>query len=152
MREFLVSVTLVSLITSLSLMIMPEGGLKKYVKLALSLVFCAFVISSFTGGNAGNISLPSVQVQDRTDEFYESVLKKTKENTEKNLRDAIIKKFSVSENDIEVSVQLSGTPEALKLENVHIRLYGIKNTVKLTAVKKYAEGLLDTQVTAEYAE
>ena len=34
MREFLVSVTLVSLITSLSLMIMPEGGLKKYVKLA----------------------------------------------------------------------------------------------------------------------
>lgn len=152
MREFLVSVTLVSLITSLSLMIMPEGGLKKYVKMAVSLAFCAFVVSSFVGGDIGDISLPKVEIRDESGKFREEVIKKTVENAEKNLKDAVKKKFNISENDIEVKVEIYDGKNGLEISGVHIKLYGIKNTVKVTAVKKYAEELFDCEVTAESAE
>ncbi len=152
MRDFLVSVTLVSIITSLSLMIMPEGGLKKYVKLAVSLAFFAFVISSLDIGGIGNISLPEVEIEDKSDEFYKAVVEKTRENAEKNLKNAIAEKFSISKNDIEISIGLTDGENGLAVSNVNVTLYGIENTVKVTAVKKYAEDLLECTVTARSAE
>ncbi len=152
MREFLVSVTLVSLITSVSLMIMPEGGLKKYVKLAVSLAFCAFVVSSFAKGDIGSISLPDVEIQDNSGEFRKAVIENTRKNAEKNLKDAVNKKFHISENDIEVKVGIRDGENGLEISDVYVKLYGIKNTVKVTAVKKYAEELFDCEVTAESAE
>lgn len=152
MREFLVSVTLVSLITSVSLMVMPEGGLKKYVKLAVSLAFCAFIVSSFVKGDIGGISLPEVEIQDSSGEFRKAVIESTKKNAEKNLKDAVKEKFHISENDMEVRVGINDTEQGLVISEIYVRLYGIKNTVKVTAVKKYAEELFNCEVTAESAE
>ncbi len=131
-------------------MIMPEGGLKKYVKLSLSLTFTAFIVSSFTTGNIGEISLPDVNIEDRSGEFYNSVIEKAKENTELNLKNAICKKYSVSGSDIDVSVEVEGDIGALEISRVNIKLRGIKNTVKLTYIKKYAENLMNTEVYTEY--
>lgn len=131
-------------------MIMPEGGLKKYVKLSLSLTFTAFIVSSFTTGNIGQISLPDVNIEDRSGEFYNSVIEKAKENTELNLKNAICKKYSVSGSDIDVSVEVEGDIGALEISRVNIKLRGIKNTVKLTYIKKYAENLMNTEVYTEY--
>ena len=152
MRELLVSITLVSLITSLSLAVMPEGSLKKYVKLACALVFLAFAVSNFTHGGIENMTLPKIEIEDKTDEFNKAVVEKTKEITEKNVRDAVKKKFAIPENDIEVRVELWQGQDGLVISGVAIRLYGIKNTVKVTDVKKYVSGLLDCEVTAESAE
>ena len=150
MRQFLVSVTVISFISAIVLMIMPEGGLKKYVKLSLSLTFSAFIVSSFTTGNIGEISLPDVNIEDRSGEFYNSVIEKAKENTELNLKNAICKKYSVSGSDIDVSVEVEGDIGALEISRVNIKLRGIKNTVKLTYIKKYAENLMNTEVYTEY--
>lgn len=150
MRQFLVSVTVISFISAIVLMIMPEGGLKKYVKLSLSLTFTAFIVSSFTTGNIGQISLPDVDIEDRSGEFYNSVIEKAKENTELNLKNAICKKYSVSGSDIDVSVEVEGDIGALEISRVNIKLRGIKNTVKLTYIKKYAEDLMNTEVYTEY--
>ncbi len=150
MRQFLVSVTLISFISSIVLMIMPEGGLKKYVKLSLSLTFTAFIVSSFTAGNIGQLSLPSVNIEDRSGEFYNSVIEKAKENTEQNLKNAICKKYSVSESDIDITAEVEGDTDSLEISRVNIKLRGVKNTVKLTYVKKYAENLMNTEVAIQY--
>ena len=152
MRELLVSITLVSLITSLSLAVMPEGSLKKYVKLACALVFLAFAVSKLTHGGIEDITLPKIEIEDKTDEFNKAVAEKTKEITEKNVRDAVRTKFEIAEDDIEVKIELLQEQDGLVISDVHIRIYGIKNAVKVTAVKKYVSGLLDCEVTAESAE
>lgn len=152
MREFIVSLTLVSLITSICLMIMPEGGLKKYVKMALSLVFIVFAVSAFTASPSDGLSVPRLDIRDRTDELYDSVIKEAKKTTEKNLTDAIAKKFFIPKEDIEITVEFSGERTALEVSRVYIRIHGIKNAVKVTAVKKYAENMLEGQIIAEYAE
>ena len=152
MREILVSVTLVCLITSLALMIMPEGGLKKYVKLSISLSFIAFTVSQFGNGAIGDISLPYVEIKDRSDEFYASVIEEAKENAINSLKSAIGQKFNVSKNDIELDLTLEDTENGLVISDVYIKLFGIKNTVKVTAVKKYIEELLGCRVTAGSSE
>lgn len=131
-------------------MIMPEGGLKKYVKLALCLIFTAFTVSSFSTGNIGQFSLPSVNIEDKSGEFYNSVIARAKENTEQNLKNAICKKYSVNASDIDVEVSIEGDIGALEISRVHIKLKGVKNTVKLTYIKKYAEDLMNTEVITEY--
>ena len=131
-------------------MIMPEGGLKKYVKLALCLIFTAFTVSSFSTGNIGQLSLPSVNIEDKSGEFYNLVIARAKENTEQNLKNAICKKYSVNASDIDVEVSIEGDIGALEISRVHIKLKGVKNTVKLTYIKKYAEDLMNTEVITEY--
>ena len=98
------------------------------------------------------MTLPKIEIEDKTDEFNKAVVEKTKEITEKNVRDAVKKKFAIPENDIEVRVELWQGQDGLVISGVAIRIYGIKNTVKVTDVKKYVSGLLDCEVTAESTE
>lgn len=153
MREFLYSVITVSVITSLSLMICPEGSLKKYVRLALSLVFIAFVITSLKKCRFDeDIDLPKHSVEDMTDDVYGAVVEKTKENITISLTDMIVEKFNIKKEDISVEITVSGDYSSVEIDSVKVVIRGLSNALKVTEVKNYVRDRLGCDVLAVFEE
>ncbi len=153
MRELLISTVCVSIITSLFLMIMPDGGLKKYVKLAVSLVFIAFVFSSFKGGKLENtLKMPSFEIEDMTDQTYDMIVSKTKENIENAVSSEICEKFSINKEDVTVLVTLSEDYSSLEIQSLTVSVRELSNAVKITGIKKHLTDTFGKCVTVRFEE
>ena len=153
MRELLISVVSVSILSSIFLMIMPDGGLKKYVKLAISLVFIAFVFSSFKGVDLENtLKMPDHTVEDMTDGTYDMIVDKTKENIGNTVASEICEKFNISKEDLTVDITLSGEYSALEIQSLVVSVKGLSNSVKVTGIKNYLSDTFGKYASVRFEE
>lgn len=153
MRELLISVVSVSILSSIFLMIMPDGGLKKYVKLAISLVFIAFVFSSFKGVDLENtLKMPDHTTEDMTDGTYDMIVDKTKENIGNAVTSEICEKFNIKKEDLTVDITLSGEYSALEIQSLVVSVKGLSNSVKVTGIKNYLSDTFGKYASVRFEE
>lgn len=153
MRELLISVVSVSILSSIFLMIMPDGGLKKYVKLAISLVFIAFVFSSFKGVDLENtLKMPNYTVEDMTDGTYDMIVDKTKKNIGNAVTSEICEKFNINKEDLTVDITLSGEYSALEIQSLVVSVKGLSNSVKVTGIKNYLSDTFGKYASVRFEE
>mgnify|MGYP003296687561 CR=1 FL=1 len=153
MRELLISVVSVSILSSIFLMIMPDGGLKKYVKLAISLVFIAFVFSSFKGVDLENtLKMPNYTVEDMTNGTYDMIVDKTKENIGNAVASEICEKFNINKEDLTVDITLSGEYSALEIQSLVVSVKGLSNSVKVTGIKNYLSDTFGKYASVRFEE
>lgn len=83
MRELLLKLMGLSLLSFFGNMLLPEGNMKKYASLLLSFVVCACFISSLGGGLDAKLSaLPESLETASSDTFHEEVMAEYKKRAE----------------------------------------------------------------------
>ena len=113
MKEYLMTLISVSLLSGIMGMISPEGDLKKYVRLLCTLcVFCAMISPAFSlwqgmGSSGEEILGELIDKEDvNYDEIYkDSLLSFGEVQAEETIKSNILERFLLSEDSIDVEVK-----------------------------------------------
>ncbi len=132
--------------------ITPESELKKYVSFALALCCCCILFSYLPKLDAsGELKLPQVTVEDKSEELKKKIIEETIERICESVKSDITERYSVSSDDITVSLDYSDGDE-IRLNGFYIELYGGGNMMKLTSIQYYVTERYGTACTVVFVE
>ncbi len=152
MREFLVCLVTMCAVGGVATAITPETGIKKYVSFAVALAFCCALFSYLPfSEDRGELKLPQVTVEDRSEELKQRIIRETVKKICESVKADVMKKYSVNEDEITVSLDHTVGDE-VELKGFYIELYGGRNMMKLTGIQYYVTERYGTECTVVYIE
>ena len=130
MREYIFSIIGASLIAAVITLFLPEGReISKYVKLLVSLAVICVIANPF-GNSSGKLeiseffsSLIPEQSVGGEEKYYGVLTDIGERELEKKLQTLICEKFSISADDIEITVEAHEENGVLTLDRVAVGLY-----------------------------
>ncbi len=120
------------------MMITPDGGVKKYVSLAVSLSFCAVFLSFLPSiGEVGTVlKLPEVTVNDTSETLRGQIIQKTVDGICNTVCADVMKKYSLTQDEITVKLEWRNGDE-VEIDKIYIEIYGFGNMAKTTRIQYY---------------
>ena len=130
MKEYLMTLTAVALLGGILGMLSPEGDIKKYVRLAVSLcLVCAMiqpVLSVLSGEMPALDELLGIGEQEETmnyDEiYYQSLLSGGREQAEEAMKQELLKEFSLPYESLEVEAILERKNDGVEVKEIRVTL------------------------------
>lgn len=130
MKEYLMTLTGVSILCGVIEMLSAEGNLKKYVRLLCALcMLCAVASPLFQILSDGDFDPRSLweDLGEREEEDYyeiynQSLLKNETKYAENILKNMVLKEFSLSESSLELRLKIVSKNETYEAETVYVIL------------------------------
>ena len=82
MKEILIKLLSLTLLSYAGEMLLPEGNMKKYSNLLLSIVLCAALISSFSGTGYNSSLITEITADEVSEKYYGDVMAEYKKRAE----------------------------------------------------------------------
>lgn len=138
MRELLAGLVALSAIGAVALFISPDGSIKKYVSLSLTLCTLAFVSGFFMRFSGFDVKLPDLPESEDVSAIAANMVI---EGTRKNIEDSVIElassRYNIAREDITVNAALdTSDTENITLERIEISIVGLEYSVIVTDLKK----------------
>lgn len=138
MRELLTGLVALSAIGAVALFISPDGSIKKYVSLSLTLCTLAFVSGFFMRFSGFDVKLPDLPESEDVSAIAANMVI---EGTRKNIEDSVIElassRYNIAREDITVNAALdTSDTENITLERIEISIVGLEYSVIVTDLKK----------------
>ena len=155
MKQYIISVIAIGVIGSVFSALSPEGeggSIKKYINLIIGLTVTLVCISPIASALdfINNLDFNAYATDDTVvNEEYEKNFKSSYTaaevyNLKMGIKSELSDKFSIENEECEISVTLCG--EERKLERVLVTLYGSAIWCDSDAIEKYLSGLLGCEV------
>ena len=130
MKEYLMTLTAVSLLGGILGMLSPEGNIKKYVRLAVSLcLVCAMLqpMLQLLSGEAPSLDeLLGISGKEETvdyDEIYhQALLNGSKEQIQQSLKQQLLKEFSLPYESLDVEAVLEMKNDVSQVKEIRVLL------------------------------
>ena len=130
MKEYLMTLTAVSLLGGILGMLSPEGNIKKYVRLAVSLcLVCAMLqpMLQLLSGEAPSLDeLLGISGEEETvdyDEIYhQALLNGSKEQIQQSLKQQLLKAFSLPYESLDVEAVLEMKNDVSQVKEIQVLL------------------------------
>lgn len=138
MRELLTGLVALSAIGAVALFISPDGSIKKYVSLSLTLCTLALVSGFFMRFSGFDVKLPDLPESEDVSAIAANMVI---EGTRKNIEDSVIElassRYNIAREDITVNAALdTSDTENITLERIEISIVGLEYSVIVTDLKK----------------
>lgn len=132
MKEYIFTVILAGMVGSAVLMLAPEGDQKKQVKFAVSLVavlVCASPMLRFAGTLGETLQYGWEPFETSSREEYESIFESgyfaaEETNLRTGIKSLLADRFGIAEDEVKVSLKITGSGEARRLDRIFLTLYG----------------------------
>ena len=154
MREYIMTVILSGVVGAVVMQLAPSGEMKRYVKIAVSLVLVTVCISPllslFEEVGEWDLSLLSEADEEGGAEYraiFESGYEMAEEeNLRSGIKALLYERFGVEESEVTVSLHFSEKDGGRTLERIFLTLYGSAIWKDTGAMERDLEALLGCEV------
>ncbi len=152
MREFLICLIVMSFCIGLTMLISPDGGIKKYISLACSLTAVAALLSMISPGDIGSaIHEGEVTVYDNSERVRQEIINKTIEKINSGIKADLMNKYKIEGGDIDVYANYTDA-DSIEITEYYIELRGEENMLKPTRIQYYVSEHYGGKCTVVYVE
>ena len=156
MGGFILTVLSVALLSGVIGMLSPEGNTKKYVRLVGSLCILCALASPLVGivveGEDGlELLFPTVDGSDAYEEIYrEAIAEGVRENAETALKNMLLSRFDMTEEDIEIGLTVEWRGDRYCVEAATVTLTSSLIAVDPREISEYINAELGCPCTVIY--
>lgn len=151
MRENLICIIVLTCCVGVTMLLSPEGKLKKYVSLACSLCVVAVLFTFLPSGNIEFDIASPVTVTDSSKQAREEIIQRTIEGICAGIKKDLMNRYKIDEEDISIRCNYTDGEE-IEINGYYIELRGAGNILKTSRIQYHVSENYGAECTVVYIE
>lgn len=151
MRENLICVIVLTCCVGVTMLLSPEGRLKKYVSLSCSLCVVAVLFTFLPGGDIEFDIASPVTVSDSSKQVREEIIQRTIDGICAGIKKDLMSRYKIDEGDISVRCNYTDGEE-IEIDGYYIELCGAGNILKTSRIQYHVSENYGAECTVVYIE